>query len=419
MATVALVVAGGIILLIMLFFLAIKNLLYICPPNMVMIFSGQGEHGYRLIFGGRAWRKPFVERVDYMSLNVSEIPLRIRNAYSKGGIPLDVDAVANIKVSSSIDVIGNALERFLGRDPGEIRRVSKESLEGHLRGVLATLTPEEVNEDRLKFAGQMAAETEADLNKLGIHLDTFKIAHVSDERNYLNSIGRQAIASVLKNAEMAESDAQRDAEQAEAEHAGRANVTAAQIDADIARLKNELRTVRAELDAKVKAEEARTQMAAQETRAVAEVKLQEVRAKLEEVRLKADAILPAEAAREAEQFAARGDAAAIRERGRAVATALELLNTAWATAGDQAMSIYVIEDLEKILRKVAEGVEKIQIGGLSLIDGGDGRTLAAYIGAYPAMISTIFDAVAKTTGIDIPAIVSGDAASPRAAGGTH
>ncbi|MCA9524555.1 MAG: flotillin family protein [Myxococcales bacterium] len=413
----AMVLAGVLVVFVLLFFAIIKNLLYICPPNEVMIFSGGGgERGYRMIFGGRGWRKPFVEKVDFMSLNTMEIPLRIRNAYSHGGIPLDVDAVANVKISSDPRLIGNALERFLGRDPNEIRRVAKESLEGHLRGVLATLTPEEVNEDRLKFSQQMADETEADLNLLGIHLDTFKIQHVADERNYLNSIGRQAIANVIKNAEMAESDAHRDAEQAEAENAGRANVTVANVEAEIARMNNDLRRIRADLEANVKAEEARTQMAAQETRALAEQKLQQVRAELESIRLNTDAVLPAEAARQAQEFAARGDAAAILERGRAVGKALDMLNAAWADAGEQAMGIYVIEGLEKILGQMAEGIERVKIQSLSLIDSGDGQTLSSYVAAYPAMLSVIFDAVTKTTGIDIPRIVAGDAA---AAGGAR
>ena len=138
---------------------AFFSLLYICPPNEVLIFSGRrhrladgASRGFRLIFGGRAWRVPLVESVDRMRLNVMEIPIAIRNAYSKGGVPMNVDAIANVKISSEPARVGNAIERFLGRGNDEIGRVARETLEGHLRGVLATLTPEEVNEDRLKFA---------------------------------------------------------------------------------------------------------------------------------------------------------------------------------------------------------------------------------------------------------------------------
>ena len=95
--------------------------------------------GYReVIGGGRSWRIPVLEKVDSMNLSTIPIDIRVSNAYSKGGIPLQVHAIANIKITSEADLVGNAIERFMGRDIREIQRVGKETLEGHLRGVLAT-----------------------------------------------------------------------------------------------------------------------------------------------------------------------------------------------------------------------------------------------------------------------------------------
>jgi flotillin len=392
----------------------LRGLLQICPPNEVLIFSGRQnrladgtDRGFRVVFGGRGWRVPLLETVDRMSLNVMEIPITIKNAYSKGGIALSVEAQANVKISSDRAVVGNAIERFLGRGKEELRRVSKETLEGHLRGVLATLTPEEVNEDRLKFSAELTRESEEDLKKLGLHLDTLTIQHVTDDSGYLDSIGRAAIATVLRDAEIAESDAKRDAEQAEAQNSGAANVAQANADANIAKMKNELRRIEAELEAKVRSEEERTAAAAREARAIAEQELQQIRAQLEEIRLGADTVMTAEAQKTAAEWRARGEAATILERGRAVAKALDLLHEAWAAAGDNALSIYLIEDLEKILKSAAHGVTKIKIDNLSMIDAGDGQTLAAYVGAYPAMLTSIFDAVSDTTGINIPKVLSG------------
>lgn len=407
--TVGLVVAAGLLVLIA----AAKALMQICPPNEVLIFSGRrfrmpdgSVRGYRVLFGGRGWRWPIVERVDRMSLSVVETPISIRGAYSRGGIPLNVEAVANIKISSDPSVVGNAIERFLGRDLSEIRRVAKETLEGHLRGVLATLTPEEVNEDRLKFAEELSRESEEDLRKLGLHVDTLKILHVADEVQYLSSIGRQAIASVIRDAEIAESDAKRAAEQMEAEQNGRANVAQATADAKIAQLRNELRKLQADLEAEVKSEEERTAAAAREARARAEQELQKTRAALEAVRLQADAVLPAEAARQASEYQARGEAAMIRERGRAVAEALEIVNRSWKEAGTHGLQIAIISDLENILAAASQGVTKIDVNQLHVIDSGDGSVLANYIATYPKMLEHVFQAIAKTTGIDVPKIVS-------------
>ena len=108
-----------------------RSLLHICPPNEVLIFSGRkhalpdgSQRGFRVVFGGRGWRIPMIETVDRMTLNVMEVPLSIRNAYSRGGIPLNVGAIANIKISSDRAVIGNAIERFLGRDMAEVRCIN-------------------------------------------------------------------------------------------------------------------------------------------------------------------------------------------------------------------------------------------------------------------------------------------------------
>lgn len=406
--------AGGILAVIFLLVAFFKSMLKICPPNQVLIISGGSSkltdgsnRSFKAIFGGRGVMIPLFQRASYMSLNIMEVPIAIRNAYSKGGIALNVEAIANVKISSDPIVIGNAIERFQGRDPNEIRRVAKETLEGHLRGVLARLTPEEINEDRLKFADELSTESELDLKKLGVHLDTLKIQHVSDDKQYLDSIGREAIANVIRDAEIAESNAKRSAEQAEAESRGRANVVKANVDANVSKMVNELRKVQAELDANVRAEEERTLAAAREARAKAEQELQVVRAELEGIRLQADQVLPAEALRQAQELKARGDAAILRERGVAASEALEMMSSAWREAGDSALSIYLIEDIEKILASAAKGVAKVKVDNLQMIDGGDGRVLSSYIASYPAMLSSIFDAVAQSTGIDVPKAISG------------
>jgi flotillin len=407
------VTAIFILIGVVLFLAAVKSLLYICPPNEVLIFSGRKSRtadgtlrGYRTIFGGRGWRVPIIETVQRMSLSTVEVPITIKNAYSQGGIPLSVDAVANVKITNDERLITNAIERFLGRDLNEIRRVSKETLEGHLRGVLARLTPEEVNEDRLKFAEELSRESELDLSKLGIHLDTLKILHVSDDTHYLDSIGREAIALVIKEAEMSESDQKRAAELIEAENAAKADVVNAQVDATISQMKNDLRRIHAELDSQIRSEEERTLAAAREARAIAEQGLQKARAQLEAIRLQAETVLPAEAMRVAQEYKAKGDAAIFKARGDAVSQAVQLLNDAWSEVGDEALSIYLIDDIEKILESASKGVHKVKIENLNMIDSGDGSTLPSILAAYPAMLNTVFDAVANTTGIDIPKSIS-------------
>ncbi len=404
------VIAGcGVLGFLLLVAIFVKTFLRICPPNRILVVSGgfkRGGQNFSVVNGGRAFVVPGIQSVSQMSLNTMEVPISARNAYSAGGIAMNVEAIANVKINNSPAFINNAVERFLGRD-AEIRRVAKETLEGHLRGVIAKLTPEQVNEDRLTFADHLTQESELDLNKLGLHLDTLKVLHVADDVGYLDATGRKAIANIVRSAEIAESDAKRGAEQSEAENEGRATVTRSNVDGKLVQLQNDLRKIRANLESQVKSEEERMEAAAREARATAEQELQEVRAELEAIRLQVDQVLPAEANRMAKEFQARGEAALIRERGRAVSEALAVLYDAWQEAGPNARQISIIENLESILGAATEGVKKVQIKAINVIDSGDGQTLKNYIAAYPGMLSAVFDSVNDTVGIDIPGSLSG------------
>ena len=95
------------------------------------------------------------------------LEVSVTNAYSKGAIPLNVQGIANVKVSSAEGLLENAAERFLDRPTEQIGQIAKETLEANLRGVLATLSPEEVNEDRLKFSHQLIDEADDDIKTLG------------------------------------------------------------------------------------------------------------------------------------------------------------------------------------------------------------------------------------------------------------
>ncbi|MCA9692234.1 MAG: hypothetical protein KC636_21730, partial [Myxococcales bacterium] len=114
------VLAGVLALGLVTIVLVLRNVLYVCQPSEVLIFSGRsrkakGEHiGYRVIRGGRALRVPLIETVDRMDLSNMIIEVRVEGAYSRGGIPLNVSGIANIKVPGEEPLLNNTLERFLG-----------------------------------------------------------------------------------------------------------------------------------------------------------------------------------------------------------------------------------------------------------------------------------------------------------------
>jgi len=405
--------AGSAFTLLVLITLIAKTFVRICEPHEILVFSGRRRTlpdgstvGYRIVTGGLSFKWPIIEKVERMDARIIPIDIRISNAYSRGGIPLAVHAIVNVKLSKDPAVMGNAVERFLGRGVDELHRVAKETLEGHLRGVLATLTPEEVNEDRLKFAAALMQEADDDLHRLGLQLDTLKIQAVSDDVNYLASIGRKLIANVLLNAEVAEATNLSQAEQSEASARQRGDVAVAQAQTEILRAENRVQTVKAELNAEACREEERTTQAALQARAEAEQELQDIRKQLEALRLQADIVLPAQAEEQAMALRAQGDAAYTEEAGRAQAAVLQLMTDAWHKAGDDARDIFLIQNLEQVLKTVVTRVSALEVDEVTILDGGDGEALPSYVASYPAMVNHVLRELKTSTGVDVIGILT-------------
>jgi flotillin len=268
-----------------------------------------------------------------------------------------------------------------------------------------------VNEDRLKFANALVDEAEDDFKRLGLQLDTLKIQNVSDEVKYLDSIGRKRIAEVVRDAEIAESNAKAEAQRSEADSRQLGEVAVQAAQTTIVQAENALRQLRAQLEAEARAEEEKALAAAAQARAEAESALQETRQKLEQLRLQADVVLPAEAAREASKLRARGDAAAIEESGRAQAQVLQMLTDAWLRAGRDAKDIFLIQQVEQVIRLVAERVNTLSVQDVTLLDGGDGQALPRHVASFPATVRAVLEEVRASTGVDVVGILSG----PRAA----
>ncbi|ABW25793.1 band 7 protein, putative [Acaryochloris marina MBIC11017] len=400
-------IAGAIFgVILVVWFL--KNFLRICNPNEILILSGRKHRtkegqtvGYRVIFGGRVISIPILESVKIMDMTTMPVPVEVKNAYSKGGTPLDIQAIANVKISNDPAVVGNAIERFLDRDRKEILRVARETLEGNLRGVVALLTPEQINEDRLEFAERIAQDVSRELAKLGLQLDTLKIQSVADEVDYLSSIGRRQIAQIVRDAEIAESNAMGEAERIEADCQQQSEVAQTQALAVVQEKQNELRKIKAELEQRAKSEEERTIAAGKEARARAEQQLQAMRADLERLRLEADEVLPAEAQRQAKALQARGEAASLGENAKAAAQVNDMLSKVWEETGTDASEVFLIQQIEMVLQQAAEIPNRVKLDRINVIDNGDGQSIASLVNAYPEMVRQFLDRVDQTLGIDV------------------
>jgi len=380
----------------------IRANLKICQPNEVLIFSGRKRRlsdgtkvGYRVIKGGRGFRIPIFEQVDRIQLNTIPLDLTVRNAYSKGGIPLTVRAIANVKVASNEAELANAVERLLGMGWVEIQTIAKETLEGNLRGVLATLTPEEVNEDRLKFAKELLAEADNDLSALGLQLDTMKIQSVEDDAGYLDAIGRQQSAHIITAARIAEADKKEEARLAEA-----------RADKSIEQAENDLRILKAQLAARSAAEEARVDVAAEVAAAQAKQELAVEEIKLSEKRTRAEIVVAAEAERRAKEELAKGNAARIMEDGQAEVEVLRQKLLLWQEAGPNAERLFLIQMLPDILKQVVQTVDSLKIDRLTVVDSGQGGGVPSVFNQIAGSTPALLESLKASTGIDIAGMLS-------------
>ena len=353
--------------------LLVKRMLFICQPNEVLIFSGTHRQvgkrtvGYKVVKGGRKMKVPLIEVVDRLDLTNMAINVAVKSAFSHGGIPLNIEGVANVKIPGEEPILGNAIERFLGKDRAEIMAIAKETLEGNLRGVLAKLTPEQVNDDKLAFAKQLMEEADQDLNRLGLVLDTLKIQNVSDDVGYLDCIGRIKGAEIRRDAVIAEAESQAESAVRDASNVERREVV--QIEAALRTLEAETnrRVADAETQKAALEAEARGTVAALVAQAKAELAVQ--RARIEKVRneLEADIIEPARAEMERKNNEARAGAARIVEEGRATAAVLEQITAAWQMAGPNARDIFLLQKLDALVETLAKTVSAVKIDKVTVL----------------------------------------------------
>src|SRR5688500_17668631 len=277
--------AVGVVLLFGLIVLIFSQLLVICRPNEILVISGRRHKlpdgsvvGYKVLHGGRGFRVPLLEEVNRMDMRLIPVSVEVQNSYSKGGIPLTVHAIANVKLTSDQNLIRNSIERSLTMSASQIGAVAQQTLEGVLREVVAELTPEEVNEDRLKFAESLMKHAKDDFDKLGLELDVLKVQSVSDDQDYLKNLGRARIARMIRDALNAENAANQSIVQAQAGARQRTETAQKQSEALVLTKRNELRGELAKFEAEAKAVENEAAVAAETARATAEQELQGLRA---------------------------------------------------------------------------------------------------------------------------------------------
>ncbi|RIK67904.1 MAG: flotillin [Planctomycetota bacterium] len=397
------------------------------PNQALIIYGRKGESGPRVCKGGGSIVWPIVERCEVLSLELMTIDVTTQKIYTATGVSINVEATAQVKIHGDEVSIKTASERFLSMPTNQIMDVARQTLEGHLRAIVGTLTVEQIYKDRDAFASKVQEVATGDLANMGMAIDSFTLRDIQDEEGYLDALGKPRTAQVKRDAIIAEAEAKRDADikaaQAnqlarEAEYIANAKVAEAQRDFEIkkAEYQASVNLKKADSDLAydlqknrtaqaVKAEEMKVMIIEREKRIELEEKevlrrqkeLQgTVHASAEAERFRIEAMAQAEKARlqaEAEGRAAQeraigeGQAAAtrargtaeaeiIRAKGEAEALAMEKKAEAWQGYNQAAVMEMVVKALPELAQAVSAPLAKTD--KITIVStGGDGHGAGA------------------------------------------
>merc|ERR550534_720020 len=348
------------------------------------------------------------------------------------GVAITVTGVAQVKVIKEDELLKTACEQFLGKRPKEIESILLQTLEGHLRAILGTLTVEEIYKDRDTFAKMVREVASPDIGRMGIEILSFTIKDIMDKVKYLDSLGKTQTASVKKEADIGVAEANRDAGIKEAEcergHADKRYLA----DTAITDASREYLMKKAEFDQEVNARKAEAELAYElqaakekqgirqeeieieviERRKLIEVEDREIERREKELQatVKAPAEAEsykvqtiAEASKTKKVFAAQADAERIKMVGAAEAAAIEAIGKAEAERmrqkaaaykqyGDAALMSLILEAMPKIAAEIAAPLGKtneIVIINDDNGSGGVGKEITKLIGTLPPTVQAL------------------------------
>jgi flotillin len=214
-------IAVGVIAVIIVLFMLMKmyaNRYTKVGPNEVLVVSGLSRKlasgqtvGFRLVKGGGTFVWPIFEKVDFLSLELMTLDVRLKEVYTVVGVSINIDGVAQVKIKGEDEAIRTAAERFLGRTEEQIKSIALQTVEGHLRAIVGTLSVEDIYKNRDVFAQKVQEVSAGDLANMGLGIDSFTVRDIRDDHGYLDALGKPRVAQVKRDAIIAQADADRDA----------------------------------------------------------------------------------------------------------------------------------------------------------------------------------------------------------------
>lgn len=414
---------------------------YTCGPNEALIVSGCCHAKPKMVVGGRLLVFPCVQKIGRLPLNVITTKIITTQVYTKLGVPINVTGTAQIKIhSKDKKSLMSAAELFMNRSAKQINQICSETLEGHQRAIMGTMTVEDIYKNRAAFSEQVLEVASTDLMSMGIRVISYTINEVTDDQNYLKSLGKPRTAEVKRDADIGSAEARRDAGIQEAEAQERAmaavysnKITTAVAERDYmlkkAKFDMETQTKKAQSELSYELQAAKTQQRIkEETMQIKvierqkQISIQEQEITRKQKELDAQVIKPAEAERyQIEQLAeaeknkriieAEAEAEAIRLKAEARSYAIEAKAKAeaeqmakkaeaWNEYKDAAMVDMILQQLPKICAEVAAPLQNVN--KITLVAGPNGEVGAAKLtGEVLEIVRNLPKVIEDITGVDM------------------
>ena len=412
-------------------------------PNQALVISGGGKQP-RVVVGGRGLVLPILNRAQVLSLEVMTLDVQTPRVYTKEGVQVSVDGIAQVKVARSEEAVRTAAQQFLSKGRVEVANIALQTMEGHQRAILGTMTVEAIYQDRDAFAQLVREVASTDMANMGLEIVSFTIRNIQDDEGYLNALGVKRTSEVKRDATIGQAEAERDAAIKSAQAKQESEAARFLAETGIAGSERDFNTNRAAYDQQVNARNAEAELAYElqatktrqdirgeeieieviERRRQIEVQQQEIQRRERE--LEATIRKPAEAERyrvetiaagnkasvlaqaeaEAEAIRLRGDAEAdaIRAKGLGEADAMNRKAEAWKEYGQAALIEKLLESMPEVAAAIAQPLSKTD-RIVMISNGGDGDRAGAGASRITRDVTNIIaqlpEIIESLTGIDV------------------
>ena len=446
--TVLMVVAGIFALFLLLYLIKRYKR---CPSDKILVVFGKVGTGQsaRCIHGGGALIVPLFQDYRYLSLTPMTISIPLQNALSLQNIRINVPSTFTVGVSTDPSIMTNAAERLLELQNRDIEAMAREIIFGQLRLTVASLTIEQINQDRESFLAAIRKNVEPELNKIGLYLINVNITDITDESTYIESIGKKAAAEAINQARVdvanqekhgavgqAEAVREKEIKVAENVAASEKGKKAAEADRRVYVQGQEAFAVKGENEARANIAAYNAELAVKTAAAVqrgevakrqAEVEIQKAQYLAEEQRLNAEEVvrkeidkrkieISAEAEAEKLRREARGQADAILAKYEAEAKGLRQVLDAKAAGyrglvescdGDarSAATFLLVEKIEHMVALQVEAIRNLKIDKITVWDsagGKDGASSTANFASNLIKVLPPLHEVARMAGVELP-----------------